>query len=478
MKMDEMTRMAFENLWRTRLRTGLTVLGVIIGIGALGSMMSFGTGMQKNITEAFLQNDLFTSMQVLPSKINIDEAMRGNPQAVMQRQAGKDSVMLDETALKKIQSIPDVEISFPEIRFPVKVRFLDREATTNLRALPAVMGKYKPLNKLASGVFYTNDSQKVVILSPRLLRDLKIRPIDPANPKKTTIEDTLKGFRSVNTDSLIGKDMELVTSVLDLAGMMRNPMAVAGRGGTSPDLPFSDKSTHFRVAGVAKQASGFEQGFFESGLILPMKAAVSLPRFNFSSVWDILNRKPDSGAYSSLYVRVKKMEQLAPVKKRIEDMGFGVISIADQLEDFKKGFLIFDTLLGAVGTIALVVAALGIINTMVMSILERTREIGIMKAVGGGETDIRGIFFVEAGVIGFIGGVLGLVLGWLVTRIANVVANMYVAKEGGPPMDFFYIPPWLILGAMAFSVCVSLLAGLYPAVRASRVNPVEALRHD
>ncbi len=477
MKMDEMTRMALENLWRTKLRTGLTVLGVVIGIGALVSMVSFGTGMQRNITEAFLQNDLFTSMQVLPRKINFDEAMRGNPQEVLRRESRKDSVALDEAALKKIESIPDVEIAFPEIRFAVKVRFLGREATTNLRAMPAVMGRYKPLNKLAAGVFYSNDTQRVAIISPRLLRDLKLRLIDPADPKKSTIEDTLKGFRSVNGDSLIGKDMELVTSVLDLAGVMRNPMAVAGRGGSS-ELPFSDRTTLFRVAGIAKQASGFDQGFFESGLILPMKSARSLPRFNFSSVWDILNREADSGAYSSLYVRVKKMEQLAAVKKRIEDMGFGVVSIADQLEDFKKGFLIFDTLLGAVGTIALIVAALGIINTMVMSILERTREIGIMKAVGGGETDIRGIFFVEAGVIGFIGGVLGLVLGWLVTRIANAIANVYVAKEGGPPMDFFYIPPWLILGAMAFSICVSLLAGLYPAVRASRVNPVEALRHD
>jgi putative ABC transport system permease protein len=476
MKIDEMTRMAFENLWKTKLRTGLTVLGVVIGIGALVSMVSFGTGMQKNITEAFLQNDVFTSMQVLPGKINLEEAMRGNPQAVLQ-QAKKDSVALDHAALQKIRAIPEVEIAFPEMRFPVKVRFQDREVTTNLRALPAVMGKFKPLSNLAAGAFYLNDSQKVAILSPRLLRDLKIRLIDPANPKKTTIEDTLKGFRSVRADSLVGKDIELITSVLDLGKVMRNPMAVAGQAGAS-GLPFSDKSTHFRVAGIAKQAGGFEHGFLESGLILPMKAAGSLPRFNFSSVWDILNRKPDSGAYSSLYVRVKKMEHMAPVKKRVEDMGFGVISIADQLEDFKKGFLIFDTLLGAVGTIALLVAALGIINTMVMSILERTREIGIMKAVGGGETDIRGIFFVEAGVIGLIGGIFGLGLGWLVTRIANVIANVFVAREGGPPMDFFYIPLWLILGAMAFSICVSLLAGLYPAVRASRVNPVEALRHD
>jgi putative ABC transport system permease protein len=137
-----------------------------------------------------------------------------------------------------------------------------------------------------------------------------------------------------------------------------------------------------------------------------------------------------------------------------------------------------DAILGAIGTIALVVAALGIINTMVMSILERTREIGIMKAIGGSEGEIRTIFFIEAGTIGFIGAVFGLVLGWLVTRVANMIANARFLPAGESPVDFFYFPLWLILGAIVFSLVISLSAGLYPANRAARVNPVEALRHD
>jgi putative ABC transport system permease protein len=185
-----------------------------------------------------------------------------------------------------------------------------------------------------------------------------------------------------------------------------------------------------------------------------------------------------SDGYSSIYVRAKKIEELEPIKEKIEAMGFGIFSIADQLEEIKKGFIVLDTALGSIGAIALVVAALGIINTMVMSILERTREIGIMKAIGGSENEIKGIFFIEAGSIGLFGGIFGLALGWIVTRIANVVVNYYIARQGGPHVDLFYIPPWLILGALAFSILVSLLAGLYPAVRAARVDPVEALRHD
>jgi ABC-type antimicrobial peptide transport system permease subunit len=115
---------------------------------------------------------------------------------------------------------------------------------------------------------------------------------------------------------------------------------------------------------------------------------------------------------------------------------------------------------------------------MVMSILERTRDIGIMKAIGGSEKQIMWIFFVEAGTIGFLGGIFGLILGWLVTVVANQVANTKLLPAGEPPVNFFYFPLWLILGAVSFSVLVSLAAGLYPALRAANIDPVRALRHD
>jgi len=131
-----------------------------------------------------------------------------------------------------------------------------------------------------------------------------------------------------------------------------------------------------------------------------------------------------------------------------------------------------------IGTIALIIAALGIINTMLMSILERTREIGIMKAVGGSENGIKMIFFVEASFIGLIGAIFGLLLGWAVTRIANQIMNARIIPDLNQRVDLFYFPLWLILGAVAFSILVSLAAGLYPAIRAARIDPVRALRHD
>jgi putative ABC transport system permease protein len=135
-------------------------------------------------------------------------------------------------------------------------------------------------------------------------------------------------------------------------------------------------------------------------------------------------------------------------------------------------------MLAAVGMIAIFVAALGIINTMVMSILERYSEIGIMKAVGASNRNIKAIFFVESSAIGFAGGIFGLALGWTVSRIINRIINFYLAKQGLPYIEYFSFPLWLCLGAIAFAVGVSLVSGIYPASRAARVDPVVALRHE
>jgi putative ABC transport system permease protein len=132
----------------------------------------------------------------------------------------------------------------------------------------------------------------------------------------------------------------------------------------------------------------------------------------------------------------------------------------------------------AVGMIAITVAALGIINTMVMSILERYKEIGIMKAVGASDGDVKKIFLFESGAIGFLGGVLGLLLGWMVSMLINQIINYFMVKQGAPYMDYFSFRWWVVSGAIVFSILISLAAGVYPTVRAARVDPVVALRHD
>jgi putative ABC transport system permease protein len=474
MKPGDLFQMGLTNLWRTKLRTFLTTLGVTIGIGALVSMVSFGTVMQKNITDTFLENDLFTSMQVLPKKIDMNEVMSGNIQRAVNSME-EEGPALNDSALDAIRSLDRVEIVYPEIRFPVTVRLGEEECSTTIQALPAAMGRYKPFNELPYGSFFETDTAAGVIITPYVLEKLKIKIKDSSKTPSVAFRDTLRQVRTVSADSILGLRIGVVTSVIDISALMRNPL---GRLQRNAAPPVKEATSYLRIAGIQKKSPGFEAGRFGSGLIVPMKTAENIPRLGFSSVWDLMNRAGHSGGYGSVYVRVRKITDMDSVKSKIESMGFGSFSISDQLEEIKKGFIVLDIALGTVGAIALVVAALGIINTMVMSILERTREIGIMKAIGGSENEIKGIFFIEAGSIGLLGGIFGLGLGWAVSRIANVIANYFIAREGGIYVDLFYIPAWLILGAILFSILVSLLAGLYPAMRAARVDPVEALRHD
>src|SRR5207245_2285697 len=191
-----------------------------------------------------------------------------------------------------------------------------------------------------------------------------------------------------------------------------------------------------------------------------------------------LNESQSEG-YGSAVVRVNDPVALTEVRKRITEMGFGMFSIVDQLDQIRTVFLIIDSVLGLLGGISLLVASFGIANTMIMSILERTREIGIMKAIGAEDREIKLIFFVEAAVLGLCGGIIGVFAAWAIDGIANRLAYRFILKpQGASFVDFFSLPPWLTTGAILFALIVSIVAALYPAARAARIDPVRALRHD
>jgi ABC-type antimicrobial peptide transport system permease subunit len=178
-------------------------------------------------------------------------------------------------------------------------------------------------------------------------------------------------------------------------------------------------------------------------------------------------------------VRVSDPDLLTGVQKRVDELGFGSFSVVDQLKELRIVFLILNSALGLLGGISLLVASFGIANTMIMSILERTREIGIMKAIGAEDREIKLIFFVEAGLIGLMGGVLGSLAAWGIDAVANRLAYKFVLEPRGVSyVDFFALPPYLWLGAILFAVAVAIIAALYPAARAARIDPVKALRHD
>jgi len=198
----------------------------------------------------------------------------------------------------------------------------------------------------------------------------------------------------------------------------------------------------------------------------------------FTNIWDLFRAGEGGLGYSAVNIRASSPAAVDDIQRRARDLGFATFALIDQFNQVKTSFLYMDMMLAAVGMVAIFVAALGIINTMVMSVLERYGEIGIMKAVGAANRDVRRIFFFESGAIGFLGGVGGLGLGWAVSGVINRVVNYFAGRQGIPPLDYFRFPLWLCGGAIVFAIAVSLAAGIYPAHRAAKVDPAVALRHE
>ena len=243
-------------------------------------------------------------------------------------------------------------------------------------------------------------------------------------------------------------------------------------------MPFSKETYTFKITGIAERMGFGGPALLRSDVFIPPDAAEGLKKLPFSNLWDLFRSPAGRQGYSLVNVKLTSPRFVDPVKDEVEKMGFQTFALMDQFEELKRGFFIMDAVLAVVGMIAIVVASLGIVNTMVMSILERYSEIGIMKAVGASDRDIKKIFFFETSMIGLLGGIFGLALGWLVSGLINQVVNYFLMGEGVPFIQFFSFPWWLCLGAVLFAMLVSLMAGIYPAVRAARVDPVVALRHD
>ena len=235
-----------------------------------------------------------------------------------------------------------------------------------------------------------------------------------------------------------------------------------------------------RIVGVVdtEPASGFG-GYGNGRLLIPLQVAVTLRAAQVNDLRDIVrgaaSAKP---TYASLTVRAKGPSNVEALEASIKNMGFGAFSLLDASKSLRIFFSVFDLLLGIFGSLALAVATLGIINTLVMAILERRREIGVLKALGAADRDVKQLFFIEAGIMGLLGGILGAFLGWLIGRALTFGTNLYLHRQNLPGVDISSVPWWLGLGAIAFAILVSLAAGLYPASRAARLDPVQALRYE
>jgi putative ABC transport system permease protein len=452
MKFSDAVEFSLASLRKRRLRTLLTVSGVMIGIGALVSMISFGKGMQKNVTEAFKASDLFTTLMVMPGGPDVPLRDPDRPGRTASSGGRRDAV-LDDAAVAEIARIPGVRLAYPDVNFPAMVSLGEKEEFRLVQVVPAAIAASGAL-KLGWGKPYASDDEEGVVVSQSLLR--RLGTDEPAAAVGKTLRIT-----SVSID--LGK-----LASLDLSALF------SGKG-----LPVAREAYDFPIVGVTEiTAFGGGPSPVQNEILIPPGPARRIKRLPMTSIWDLFRMRDGRLGYSAVSVKLGSLRDLERVKSRVGDMGYTTFALADQFEQVTKGFYFMDMVLAAVGMIAIIVAALGIVNTMVMSILERFREIGIMKAVGAGDGDIKRIFFFESGAIGLLGGAAGCVLGLAVSLVINRVVNFYMARQGMPRIEYFAFPAWIFFGALGFSLLVSLVSGIYPARRAARVDPVVALRHD
>jgi putative ABC transport system permease protein len=282
--------------------------------------------------------------------------------------------------------------------------------------------------------------------------------------------------------SLVGK--ELILRYAERAALPKNAsdedlldsMMGSGTPGGISILPREKK---LRIVGVIESdPSAGIGGFGGARVYLPLKTAEQLHVAQPDDLQAFLSGNSAKPSYMALTVRVHSPKDVPQVEAAIKQLGFATFSLLDAAKGLRLVFTIFDLFLGLFGSLALTVASLGIINTLVMAILERRREIGILKALGATDRDVRSLFFAEAGAMGFFGGFFGVALGWLIGSALTWGTTIYLHKQNLPGVKISYIPWWLAVGAIVFAIAVSLIAGLYPAARAARLNPVEALRYE
>lgn len=484
----DILKLALRNLRQARLRAVLTTMGVIVGVAVIVTMVSFGLGLQRNMLDRFKALDLFNEMQVYgrslgslaASRLNRGSGAEDRGQTRRREQFRVPTRILDDAAIAEIASIPGVAYVEPSISFTVYIR-ANNQVSTQFAGGTAVPNLSTRFKEFQAGQMISSPDADEVVVSERFTRDFGFEK--PSDAVGKTVEflappsERREESKSEDEETPNFFGIPLDEEVPDEASAA------------------SLVAKTFRIAGVL--GSEVKQGAGQGGLRGMMPGAAIYIPLKEARAWTLAHRSPigevafelarRSGAlgdvghegYDAAVIRVHDPVQLTSVRQRLSELGFGSFSIVDELDQIRTVFLIIDSVLGLLGGISLLVASFGIANTMIMSILERTREIGIMKAIGAEDREIKLIFFVEAAVIGLTGGVVGTLLAWGVDGLANRLAYRFVLKpQGASFVDFFSLPPYLTVGAILFALFVSILAALYPAARAARIDPVRALRHD
>lgn len=486
MKAGDLTELAVRNLREAALRNSLTTLGIAVGVASLVAMLSLGVGLQQVFSQRLARSGLFDTVFVTskanlrgfgrrssssdsPSSSNRSSTASGDSSSSSSElgtsTTNREPRRLDDVARQELEHLPNVVEVFPQIRFITEIRYKSNPMTAMVAGIPdsaRANGSFDGMQ----GSFFSSPAADEAILQMEFAKDLSDQP-----------------------SSLLGKDLVLRYAERRVIGA---DVAGGASNDSSPHTPVAGdpppenqgisivpRDKTLRIVGIidTEPAAGFG-GLGSGRVLIPLKLGEALRAAQGNDLRDILRGPGTRPGYANLTVRAKSPSDVQALENAIKKMGFAAFSLLDASNTLRTVFKIFDLLLGIFGSLALAVAMLGITNTLVMAILERRREIGILKALGAADRDVKQLFFLEAGVMGLLGGMLGVGLGWLIGRAVTAGTNLYLKRQELPPADVFAVTWWLMLLAILFAVIVSLAAGLYPASRAAKLNPVEALRYE
>lgn len=386
---------AWQNLVHKKLRTFLTVFGVIIGIGAICFLFSFGIGLRELVTQEVIGSQSVNSIEVTSSNSKI--------------------ISLDQRNIERIKSLPHISEVGASYSFAGGLSFGKSEVDT------VVYGVDQNYQKLA---------------------DIK----------------TGQGRLIKNSDGLVGL---VNTTALSTIGIKDSKSAIDKK--IKVRIPITDKSgkkkevTHdLTVVGVVDSGRGTE---------------VFVPNFIFENA--------GVTTYSQLKLVADDSSNITKLRKQIESLGFETASPIDTVEQINQIFQFFTIMLVGFGAIGMIVAVLGMFNTLTISLLERTKELGLMVALGGRNKDMKLLFMFEAVILSVSGAVLGIILAMVSAGIVNALLNGFARSRGVvDQFSLFSFPLWLIMGLIAFMTIVGLVVVYFPAKRAEKINPIDALRRE
>jgi putative ABC transport system permease protein len=468
LKLPDLTELALRNLRESLLRNSLTTIGISVGVASLVAMLSLGIGLQQLASRRLVKSGLFDTVVVTSRR-----ELRGmGSEEERQGPTAGESRVLDEPARVEIEHIPNVLEAYPDIRFAAELRYEDKPHLTMISALPESASSNDAFESM-QGKFFSTDTAPEVILQKAFAEELLGKTL-PLGAPEPNVSDLAK--------PLLGKELTLHYAQRISSPSQPSPLRPPQTSPGDANLAGAEYSVVSReqkltIVGVSDLDPESMRGPMRARVFLPLKLAQSLHVMQPTDIREIAHAN-DQPVYSSISVRVQNPAKVQAVEDAVKKMGFTTFSILDATRSIRQFFAVLDLFLGIFGSLALAVASIGIVNTLVMAILERRREIGIMKAIGASDGDVKKLFFAEAGAMGILGGIFGVLLGWAIGQIINFATNIYLRRQSLPTEHFWAVPVWLVAGAIAFAFIVSLISGLYPAGRAARLDPVQALRYE